>query len=86
MKIENIKKVEILIQEINALESFIHELPDNGTTSDQIIFGNNETNVAELKTVFKGKNLQVYIKDLKELVFQNAKEKLKKLKESLIDM
>ena len=86
MKIENIKKVELIIKEINSLESFIKELPDNGTTSDQIFFGNSETGTAELKVVFKGKNLQTYIKDLKYLVLQDAQAKLKELKESLIDL
>ena len=86
MKIENINEVELIIKEIKALESFIEQLPGNETTSDQIFFGNNETGAAELKVVFKGENLKHYIKDLKVLVFKNAQNRLKDMKESLKDL
>ena len=86
MKIENIKKVELIIEEIRALESFIQQLPDNGTKSDQIIFGNNDSGAAELKATFKGKNIEPYIIKLKCLVYDSAKCKLKELHESLIEL
>jgi hypothetical protein len=81
MKLENMEKAGLIIQEIQALETFKLELPDNAKEENNLFIAD-----VELKVVWKGENIPRFIGELKYLVFQKVTSQIEELKEVLITL
>ena len=83
MEIENIEKVETIINDIRDVETFLKNLPP---VNEYKFYVSTDRDGAELEPRFKSKENAEFVKHLKGVIRDETKKHIQKLKDSLKEL